>query len=283
MNDYLTQYKRDLLLKGYSNKTRKIYTSIINNYLEYYKGNLKEETCEQIKDYLHYLLQIKKVSRPLMNQCYSALKFFYATTLRQNWEILKIPYIKHIKKLPEILGRAEISSLLDVTTNIKHKAILMVVYSAGLRVSEAAALKLVDIDSKANNIKVVEGKGKKDRYTLLAAKTLITLRAYYRIYRPKKWLFENQVSGQPLDTSTLQRVFKQATLKAKITKQVSIHSLRHSFATHLLEQGTDIHTVQRLLGHSHISTTIVYLHLKKENLTKVISPLDFSLSKNAED
>jgi site-specific recombinase XerD len=126
---------------------------------------------------------------------------------------------------------------------------------------------------------VTQGKGSKDRYTLLAEKTLIALRAYYQLHKPKKWLFENPTNHGPLSVCTFQTVFEKATIKAKITKHVSIHSLRHSFATHLLEQGTEIHDVQKLLGHSDISTTMVYIHLKKESLAKVISPLDFPLFK----
>jgi site-specific recombinase XerD len=142
MNDYLSEYKKDLVLRGYSERTKIAYTTLLSRYLNHYNGKLEQDACKQIKDYLHYLIQVKKVSRPLMNQCYSALKFFYTTTLKANWEGLKIPYVKHTKKLPEILSRAEIESCLASTSNIKHKAMLMVVYSAGLRVSEAAALKL---------------------------------------------------------------------------------------------------------------------------------------------
>ena len=231
-NNYLTQYKKNLLLRGYSDKTQIAYISLLSRYFKHYGGKLENDSSTQIKDYLHYLLQVKKVSRSLMNQCYSALKFFYTTTLKANWENLKIPYVKHTKRLPEILSRKEIQSVLDCTGNIKHKAMLMVVYSAGLRVSEAAALKVTDIDSKTNTIKVVEGKGKKDRFTLLSEKTLIALRQYYLLFRPKIWLFENPANHRPLNVSTFQKVFKNATLKARINKHVSIHSLRHSFATH---------------------------------------------------
>jgi len=252
MADYLTQYKKDLQIKGYSDKTIRTYMYIIGYYLKHYDSTLDENSCQQIKDYLHHLKEVKKVSQPLMNQSYSALKFFYSTTIRQNWEIMKIPYMRRSKKLPEILNREEISKLLDITHNIKHKAMLMVTYSAGLRVSEAANLKVADIDSKAKTIKVCGGKGNKDRYTLLSEKTLVLLRQYYKIYRPQIWLFEGQLKTNPIHVSVFQRAFGKAVQDANIKKHVSIHSLRHSFATHLLEQGTDIYVVQRLLGHSHI-------------------------------
>jgi len=278
MTDYLTQYKKDLQIKGYSEKTIKSYMYIIGYYLKHHKSIIDANSCQQIKDYLHHLKEVRKVSQPLMNQNYSALKFFYSTTLRQNWEIMKIPHMKRSKKLPEILSREEILKVLDITHNIKHRAMFMVIYSAGLRVSEAANLKVRDIDSKAKTIKVCEGKGKKDRYTLLSEKTLILLRQYYKIYKPQIWLFEGQLKTNPINVCTLQRAFCKAIHDANIKKHVSIHSLRHSFATHLLEQGTDIHVVQRLLGHSSIKTTTIYLHLKTESLIKVVSPLDYCLN-----
>jgi site-specific recombinase XerD len=179
-----------------------------------------------------------------------------------------------VHKLPEILNPEEIRRLLAVTKNIKHKATLMVTYSAGLRVSETAALKLTDIDSDRMTIRVDQGKGKKDRYTILANNTLKFLRGYWRMYEPTHWLFEGQNPARHLNVSSIQRAFKASKEKACIRRNVTVHSLRHSFATHLLEQGTDIHIVQRLLGHSSIKTTTIYLHLTKESVTKVESPLD---------
>jgi site-specific recombinase XerD len=280
MTDYLTQYKKDLQIKGYSEKTIRTYMYIIGYYLKHYKSTLDDNSCQQIKDYLYHLQQVKKVSQPLMNQSYSALKFFYSTTLRQDWEIMKIPYMKRSKKLPEILSREDIKRLLDSTYNLKHKTMLTVIYSAGLRVSEASNLKVVDIDSKAKTIKVCCGKGNKDRFTLLSDTTLTLLRQYYAIYRPQVWLFEGQIKTKPIGVWSLQRAFVKAVRDANIKKHVSIHSLRHSFATHLLEQGTDIHVVQRLLGHSNIKTTTIYLHLRTESLMKVVSPLDFPVNAN---
>ena len=276
MNDYHNQFERDLRIKGFSDRTIGTYLRHVDTYLNHYNHQFDPHSRMQVKDFFHYLMQERNISRSYMHQSYSALKFFYTITLNQDWERMKIPRVKQKKKLPDVLSRKEIRSLLDVTRNIKHKAILMVTYSAGLRVSETASLKVQDIDSARMAIKVNDGKGQKDRYTLLAKTTLRFLRNYYQMYRPEDWLFEGQKKINPLSVTSLQRVFMSAKQKVGIQKKVSMHSLRHSFATHLLEQGTDIHKVQRLLGHRSINTTMIYLHLKRENLMKVISPLDFS-------
>ena len=276
MSDYKKEYERDLKIAGLGDRTIVAYQSCMDKYLSHYNHRIDPHSCSQVKDFLHYLMQERKVSRAYMHQYYSALKLFYSITLKKEWEIMKIPRVKSIKKLPDILSREEIKTLFDSTRNIKHRAILMVTYSAGLRVSETAVLKIGDIDSNRMAIKVSCGKGQKDRYTLLAATTLSFLREYWQMYRPKNWLFEGQKRSNPLHPSTLQRIFLSAKERAGIKKKVSIHSLRHAFATHLLEQGVDIHVVQRLLGHRNITATMVYLHLKKDNLLKVISPLDFS-------
>jgi site-specific recombinase XerD len=277
MGDSLVQYKRDLEIKGFSDRTTYTYVWHVRTYLEYNDQSVDPGSSAQLKDYFHYLVATRKVSRAFMNQSYSALKYYYTVTLEAPWDVLKIPRVKREKKLPDVLSREEVGRMLAGTRNIKHKAILMVTYSAGLRVSEAASLRVEDIDSERMSIKVREAKGNKDRYTLLAQSTLEFLRGYWKMYRPTEWLFEGQVPEAPLCVTTLQRVFTKARDRAEIRKKVSIHSLRHSFATHLLEQGTDIHIVQRLLGHASLRSTMVYLHLTRESLMKVVSPLDYRL------
>ena len=263
MSDYRKPYERDLRISGLGERTIGAYQSCVDKYLAYYNHRIDPHSSSQVKDFFHYLMQERKVSRSSMHQYYSALKLFYSITLEKEWEIMKIPRVKSIKKLPDILSREEIKRISDFTPNIKHKAMLMVTYSAGLRVSETALLKIGDIDSNRMAIKVCGGKGQKDRYTLLSVKTLRLLREYWQMYRPKNWLFEGQKRSKRLHPNTLQRVFLCAKERAGIKKKVSIHSLRHTFATHLLEQGTDIHKVQRLLGHQNINSTMIYLHLKK--------------------
>ena len=274
MNDTANQFKKDLEIRAFSPKTVDSYLRHVRDYREYHKYRIDLKGTAQIKEYLHYLVATRKVSRSYMHQSYGALKYFYTVTLGLDWDIQKIPRVKRAKTLPEILSREQIERLVSVTKNIKHKAILMVTYSAGLRVSEAAALKVRDIDSDRMTIRVDEGKGSKDRYTVLAKRTLHFLRGYWRMYQPSHWLFEGQKPASHLNVSSLQRVFIAAKQKAQIAKPVTIHSLRHSFATHMLEQGTDIHIVQRLLGHANINTTTIYLHLKKKSVAAVVSPLD---------
>jgi site-specific recombinase XerD len=178
------------------------------------------------------------------------------------------------KKLPVVLSREEIRGIFSAIKNLKHRALLMAIYSAGLRVSEVVHLKVSDLDSQRMTIRVQQGKGQKDRYTLLSQRTLEVLRDYWRAYRPQDWLFPGKPATQPLSVSAVQRVFGMVLLRAGIKKPASVHTLRHSFATHLLEDGTDLYHIQRLLGHASPKTTTVYLHLSRKDMRSVRSPLD---------
>jgi site-specific recombinase XerD len=178
------------------------------------------------------------------------------------------------KKLPVILSKEEVANILSSVDNIKHKAILMLVYSAGLRVGEVVRLKPEDIDSKRMLIHVKGSKGRKDRYTVLSEIALQTLREYWKKYRPEKWLFEGAKEGRYISTRTADHIFRNACEKAGIKKEVSLHTLRHSFATHLLEGGTDLRYIQELLGHTHSKTTEIYTHVSTKSLGKIVSPLD---------
>ena len=204
----------------------------------------------------------------------AALKFLYRTTLKREWAVEKIRYPRAKRKLPVVLDLSEVQSLFAVTKNLKHKAILMMTYSSGLRVSETARLKLTDIDSKRMMVRIHQGKGGKDRYSILSQTALEQLRQYWRKYRPKKWLFEGAKKDEPITPHSIQLLFYAARKCAGITKPASIHTLRHSFATHLIEAGTSLHHVQMLLGHRSPTTTTVYLHVSRLNLAQVISPLD---------
>jgi site-specific recombinase XerD len=178
------------------------------------------------------------------------------------------------KKLPQVLARDEVKALLRNTLNLKHKAILLTTYTGGLRVSEAARLRVSDIDSKRMLIRVNQGKRKKDRYTILSNVDLYFLRAYYKAYRPETWLFNSWTKDKPISARTIQQIFYKARDKAGIKKDVSVHSLRHSFATHLIESGTNIHQVQKFSGHSSIKTTTVYLHIKHDKSKEFHKLLD---------
>lgn len=268
------QMTRDLDLRGFSPKTKDSYLRQIKSYSCHFMKSPEQLGDIEIKEYLHYLIIGKKLSQSAVSTAYSALKFFYETTLKRDWVSFKIPTTKKQKKLPVVLSREEVKRIFDVTRNIKHRTILMTIYAAGLRVSEAANLKLVDIDSKRMQIKVEQGKGKKDRYTLLSKSNLEILRIYWNAERPKHWLFSGVINESPISERTIQKVFEKAVKRAGIKKKVSVHTLRHSFATHLLESGTDIYHIQQLLGHASVKTTSVYIHVSQHDSLKITSPLD---------
>ncbi len=268
------QMKRDLELKNYSPKTRSCYLASVKSFALHFHRSPEELGDQEIREYLHYLIQDKKASQSAVNQTYSALKFFYETTLKRDWNGFRIPRAKMSKRLPVVLSQQEVEALFSVIRNLKHRAILMTVYSAGLRLSEVVHLKVSDIDSQRMMIRVQQGKGDKDRYTLLARRTLDILREYWKAYRPRDWLFYSHSFERPLSSRTVQVVFNRAVEHAGIEKPASVHTLRHSFATHLLEAGTDLYRIQHLLGHKTPKTTAVYLHLSRKDLVSVTSPID---------
>jgi len=227
----------------------------------------------ELKEYLLYLIKERRLSEGSFRFYVAGLKFLYRTTLKREWPAEKIKHPKRRRKLPIVLDLSEVESIFSVTKNLKHKAMLMITYSSGLRVSETARLKMTDIDSKRMMVRVKHGKGG-DRYSILSQTALEQLRQYWKKYRPQEWLFEGQKQDDHISLSTIQSIFRAAIKRARITKPVSIHTLRHSFATHLIEAGTSLHHVQLLLGHRSPTTTTVYLHVSRLNLSQVISPLD---------
>lgn len=268
------QMQGDMELRGFSKPTQKTYLREVSRFVQHF-GKPPEELGEkEIKEYLLHVVRDRKISLSTLKQYYSALRFLYKITLQRDWVVDKIPYPKQTTKLPVILDKEEVQSMFCATQNIKHKAILMLTYSAGLRVSETAHLAVSDIDSTRMLIHVRQGKGGRDRYSLLSHVALDTLRQYWKEYHPASWLFPGQEADRPISPSSMQMIFTHAKKKAGITKPVSIHSLRHSFATHLLEAGTDLHHIQLLLGHASPKTTTIYLHVSKHNLSRIASPLD---------
>lgn len=267
------QMQRDLQLRGLSPKTQRAYLDKARDFARYFKQAPDQLGEEKIREYLHYLLAEKKVSDSTYRQTYGSLKFLYQTTMKQSVVFDKIPKLKNRKKLPVVLDRTEVEELFSVTKNVKHKAVLMVTYSSGLRLAETSHLKVTDIDSKRMMVRVT-GKGGKDRYSILSSVALETLRQYYRKYRPKDWLFEGQRADRPISERTIEKIFEIAKDRASITKPATLHTLRHSFATHLLEAGTDLHHIQLLLGHKSPKTTTIYLHVSNRALSRITSPLD---------
>jgi integrase/recombinase XerD len=264
----------DLQLKGFSNQTQKAYISHVKAYSKHFGQSPDKLGTDEIKQYLHYLITERKLSKSYINTTYSGLKFFYTVTLGREWEMKQIPRVKKDKKLPTVLSKGEVQKIFDATTNLKHKAILMTVYGGGLRVSEVANLKPGDIDSANMQIHIRLGKGNKDRYTILAKANLMILREYWKLYRPVIWLFPGANPVNHLSIRSIERIFQQAKQKAGINKVASIHTLRHSFATHMLESGANISYIQLLLGHSSPKTTCIYIHLTTKDALNLKSPLD---------
>jgi site-specific recombinase XerD len=265
--------QRDMELKNFSPRTMECYLYWMSLYALHYRKPPDELGDKEIKAFLHFLRKEKKASQSTMNQAYSALKFFYETTLGRPWNGKQIPRCKRGKRLPVVLSREEVQSILSATENLKHLTILATIYSGGLRLSEAAELKVSDIDSQRMLIHV-RGKGDKDRYTLLGKNALEVLRTYWKAYRPSDYLFPSRDPHKPISVSTIQKIFEGSHQKSGTSKPASVHTLRHCFATHLLESGCDVYYIQRLMGHSSVRTTSVYLHVTRKNLTDIVSPID---------
>ena len=258
----------------YSLNTEKTYKFALEDYLNYHHTIDIEKLNEgHIQSFLRHLVMERNVSTSYQNQAINAIKFYYERVLGGQRKTYFIDRPKKEKTLPVVLSEEEILLILRSVSNLKHKAILMVIYSAGLRISECINLKIKDIDSNRMQIRVEQSKGKKDRYTLLSTKTLLILRDYFKTYRPKEFLFEGQ-DGGCYSTRSIQNIFRDAVEKTKIKKKVSVHSLRHSFATHLLENGTNLRYIQSLLGHSNSKTTEIYTHVTTKGFEQLKSPLD---------
>jgi site-specific recombinase XerD len=229
---------------------------------------------EHVRRYQLHLTRDRRVAWSTFNVNVAALRFFFGETLKVPWEIQEVPYQKRGRRLPVVLSPEEVAALLNVVTNPKHRALLMVMYSAGLRVSETVSLRVGDIDSSRMVVRVEEGKGRKDRYVMLSRTLLSALRDYWRAYRPQELLFPGPDPTRPLRRESVHKVIQRARDRAGITKRVSAHTLRHCFATHLLEAGTNIRVIQRLLGHRSLGTTEVYTHVAGNYLEDTTSPLD---------
>ena len=270
-------FQQQLQLKSYSPSTLKTYS---NEFFQLLKllGNVavSDLTVEQIRKYILYCIQKEGLHEFTIHSRINAIKFYFEKCLARERMFIDIPRPKKPLQLPKVLGEQELSRLFNALSCKKHKALLFTAYSAGLRVSEVVHLELKHIDSDRMQILIQRAKGKKDRYVGLSPVLLDILRAYVKgcKTRPRQYLFEGAVPGQPYEVRTAQKVFQIARAKAGIRKEVSFHCLRHSFATHLLEKGIDIRYIKDLLGHFDIRTTERYLHVRKEHLVNIISPLD---------
>ncbi|CEG11435.1 Phage integrase family protein [groundwater metagenome] len=265
--------KRELVSRNYISKTIKAYLYYNEDFLRAVKKNPPEVTNENAKNYLFYLAEQKDVSTSNLNIAINALKFYYGEVLKRDF-VYEIKRQRKNKKLPVVLSKEKVSNILSSVSNIKHRALLMLAYSAGLRVSEVVKLRVEDIDAQRKLIHIRGAKGRKGRYTLLSEVTLKTLHLYRDEFKPNEWLFPGAEKGRHISIRTAQSIFEHANERAGIVKDVTIYSLRHSFATHLLESGTDLRYIQELLGHQSSKTTEIYTHASSRSLSKIINPLD---------
>ena len=266
-----------LQLKAYSASTIKTYVNEITQLLVLLKHiNADHLSVENLRRYMVYCKEKCGLKENTLHSRLNAIKFYYEQVLRKDKFFLAFPRPKKHLQLPRLLNETEITRLFNALNNKKHKAMLFTAYSAGLRVSEIAALKLTDIDSRRMQIFIERAKGKKDRYVPLSPIVLDILRSYIKEYkpRPKKYLFESETTGEAYPIRTVQQIFYNAKEKAGIKKEIGMHSLRHSFATHVLEKGTDIRYIKDILGHFSIKTTERYLHVSRMQLVNIISPFD---------
>jgi site-specific recombinase XerD len=264
-----------MVLRGFSERTKETYLACVSKLAKHYGRSPDTLDTAAIQAYLLHLITERKLAYASVNQAVCAIRFLFAIVLGQRDAAFEIPMAKVPQRLPQILTRDEVARLLNNARDIRARTLLTTTYAAGLRLSEVCSLQLSDIESSPERmcIKVRQGKGGKDRYTLLSPRLLDTLRLYWRVARPRHWLFPSR-NGTPLDDRTVGRFFHAARESAGIPHGGGIHTLRHCFATHLLEAGVDIHTIQRLLGHGHVSTTMRYFHLAQSRLTGTTSPLE---------
>lgn len=264
----------DLQIRNYSPNTIVSYVHCVAAFAKHFGQSPDLLTPAHIRDYQVFLVQERKVSWSRLVQTVCALRFFYHHTLGRKWMIEFIPYPRRVKKLPSVLSQAEVVALLQATTNFKHRTILTTIYATGLRVSELVGLRISDIDSARQMITVRQGKGCKDRFVILSPTLLELLRQYWKAYRPVTYLFPGEAVGQHLSQRNVGYLCRHWAAAAGISKPVSPHSLRHAFATHLLEAGTDLRTIQLLLGHTSLRSTSIYLHVSNLALRQTTSPLD---------
>ncbi len=275
-----TRLIEDLRIRNYASSTIDIYVRCMALFAKHFCRSPEELGAKEVREYQLHLREEKKASWTFFNQTVSALRFLYGKTLKQDWSVEQIPYPRQEKRLPDVLSFEEVSRLFSCVRTLMSCTILQTMYGAGLRLMEAVSLKKSDIDSERMAIRVRQGKGRRDRYVTLSATLLETLREYYRASRPKgEWLFPNRKGTGAINHNTVQKACSLAARKAGLRKRVTTHTMRHSFATSLLEAGVDLRTIQILLGHGSLNTTAIYLHVAvgaKQSGHKMVDLLELS-------
>jgi len=274
MTQLRQRYIEDLRLRNYSPKTLQYYVYCVSQFARYFNKSPVELGPEHIREYQLHLLEKKKSSWAFFNQTVCALRFLYGITLGKDWVVTRIPFPRRERKLPVVLSQSEVVQFLAAVRKLKYRVALTTAYAAGLRLSEIRSLKVSDIDSKRMTIHIRQGKGLKDRYVMLSPKLLDLLRQYWQAQRPTTWLFPGKTKQHQLNEGVLQDVARRARQRSGLKKKITTHTLRHCFATHLLEAGTDIKTIQMLLGHANLQTTVQYVHISQRALAAVRSPFD---------
>jgi site-specific recombinase XerD len=264
----------DMKLRYMASTTQERYVEAVSAFARYFWKSPEVLGPKEIRAYQLYLIEEKGISSSHFNVTVSALRFLYGKTLKRTWTVESIPLAKRERKLPVVLSQEEVVQFFEALKSMKYRALFMTAYAAGLRTSEVTRLKLEHVDSKRSTIRVEQGKGRKDRYVMLSSRLLLILREYCRREKPRVWLFPAAYSNKPLARTTVCQVCKSACRTAGIPKHVTPRTLRHSFATHLLEAGTDLRVIQVLLGHKSIATTAKYTHVAVHPIQKVVSPLD---------
>ena len=274
MNDHLQRYLEDLRLRNYSLNTQRSYRACVEHFSQYFNQSPELLGPEHIREYQYYLINEKKCSWDTINQTVCALRLFYQVTLNKGWMIKHLSYPRKVKTLPVVLSPEEVSRLLASVEQYPHLVILSTIYAAGLRVSEAVHLQISDIDSKRMLIRIRQAKGNKDRYVILSPVLLELLRNYWKQRRPRLWMFPGPVPDLPITTHSVAKACARARKIAGLDKKATPHTLRHSFATQLLENGSNLRVIQLLLGHSRIDTTTRYLHVSPQAMAATVSPFD---------
>ena len=264
----------DMGIRNLAMNTRLSYVQQVAAYARYFHRPPEELGPEEIRTYQLYLIETRKLAPSSVGLATGALRFLYKVTLKRPWSVEEIQMPKRPFKLPVILSREEVMHFLDSVGSLKHRTLLTAAYAAGLRVSEATHLKVTDIDSQRMMLRVAQGKGQKDRYVMLSPRLLETLRLYWKAEHPRLWLFPGDLPGQPITRGAVTLACQKAHRASGIAKPITAHSLRHAFATHLLESGTDVRTIQLLLGHRSLATTSRYLKVAASTVCATTSPFD---------
>ncbi|MBL7994304.1 tyrosine-type recombinase/integrase [bacterium] len=263
-----------LRLRRYSGHTIKAYKSHLKLFFEHFPSRKPESLSDaDVHSYLNYLIVTKKISPSYQNQAVNAAKFYFETVLGRPRQTYRLERPQREERLPTVLNLDEVKKIFSMIDNLKHKCLIYLIYSAGLRIGEVINLRIGDVDSKRMLLHIRGAKGKKDRYTILSPAVLVMLREYYKQYSPAEFLFEG-IKGDRYSIRSVQNIFAKALNLSKIRKHATVHTLRHSFATHLLESGVDLRYIQELLGHASSRTTEIYTHVSNRNLSKIESPIE---------